>query len=371
MKNQLVNLLNLGVLVHAGGILPVVSSHAATSSNPVAKKVKTISDEQIVAMYAVAMKSKDVEDAVSKTTAGLLESGVTDKKIESALKKALLKFSPEIYAEVNTKIKNLKLNSSLSDVEKTNQLREITAQALLKSQQTGLSFTSNCNPEAKVTAAIVVGIVAIAGGITALVLNRSDASIKKKYDGRRQDIIQDYNNTKYSIENAEYLLLQENQRLLQSINNIESEIRKYENEINDAEKQKDIITHLLLNTPNLTEEQRVKYQNDFNYQDERIKIADDKIEDARNDIHNITVQIAKNGQKILYYSDPANVEFELNQAKIDYDLAVAANDQDYQNALANAPGNRRAAKWVGIGSAVTAGVAVTLVLMRNAGCDDH
>lgn len=354
-----------GIIFQTTYMAPVF---AAVTSGSKSSSKASLSDAQIMATYHLALQNANgnVEEAIAEATGELvLVAGVSEKRLKGVFERELQK-DPEAYAAVVEKLAGVQVNDLAA-------VREATAAGMEASQKTGLSWKSqSCNDTTKLGIGIALGVVALVGGIVAISLSKSDKKIKKNFDNDKQARKNQYLDTQYYITNAPQILTQQNGTLVQNIANLQGDISQYQQSINEAEIE--------INQVNTTFQ--VAAENGITLSPEKIQELKDKktaaenkksnassaIQSAYTRISEIGIEIAKNEQKIDYYSNPANVNYELDAAEVVYNSDLLNIEQDYQNALALAPGKRKAAPWVGVGAAVSAGVGTTLILTRNKGC---
>jgi len=366
--------LNIGILMQSVVLSP--ATFAKTSRPAVGPQAKSsvISDAEILQRYAMALKSKNVEQGLAEVTEQLLASGLSEARIASAIKRTLMKADPEAYAEINEKVQALSATEGLSQQEKLLQMREITTSALLRANSTGLAFRGSCSESGKIVAYVLAG-VAIIGGIVALSINTSEVKIKKTYDNNRQKRQKDYINEVNFINNAEAILLQRNNSLVNQIDNKYEDISVYGNDIVYADSkiaQANLEFQIAAEQGILLSDQRIQELKDEKvyWENEKNK-AYNNIESAEDTISDLTNQIQANALTIIYYSNPANVDYELSVSKFRLDNDILNLEQDYQNDLASVPAQRQAAGWTGIGAAVALGASAVVFAVSNSGCNDH
>jgi len=360
-KVNLMPLILAGSLTAQACLSPIAMATAKTTT----VKAKTehgvqMSTETILAKYETAIaKAKNETElnlAIESVTNELTDV-VQPEVLEMQLAANLAAFDPEAF----------RLGKSSTNFSETAQ------QVFAQRHSTGLFFKGNCSRDNRRLTALILGIVAVSGGIVALVLSRSDASIKRKYDNLKLNRKKAFDDENYFITNAPELIARENEDLQRQITGKGASIIQQQLVIQNANieiaKIDEIFLQVALGNLSLTPEQAQNYKNQRDSWVADKNNANANVVELTNQIIQITQKINDNEDRIAYYSVQANINYELDQAEVAYNTDINSLNVQYQNSIATAPGRRKAGKWVAIGSGIALATGVVFLATAN-GCDE-
>jgi hypothetical protein len=288
-----------------------------------------------------------VEEATEKFSLEMFEKNISEDDMASFIKK--YSENEDDYAEYLFSVEEAK--ASLSGENFTsNEFSLIAASSLANLEQDSLRWSGCSN--------LGVGIVLLVGavtmGIIALAKSKSESKVEEIYAEKRADIIKDYENQVYFINNAETEIPRTIDGLYSNIINNEVALIQLRSEVEFLQLQ--------MLTPGLPASEINSLRNQVLNIGTRMNIFQNNIVSSLNNINYFQNELSN------YRADEGYAQAQLDIENTNYQASLVRNDNELANSIDNVPAEQRRAKTLGVAACVSAVIGTFMTVNGTQDC---